>query len=151
MHVAYNINKLPDFLKESAELTKKQEQIAKLMAHEKKNIKPMNISKNANEKNYLPDPYYLRSMDSVYVGEWVLDKEIDQVVPGGLGRLYTEERIIEGEIITKVLQIEMFFDDDNLDFTEKMVSHSKEKASFFALNKNPIEEVVNNRFAYDND
>lgn len=123
-------------MKESAELTKKQEQITKLMAHEKKNIKPMNISKNSNEKNSLPDPYYIRSMDAVYVGEWVLDKEIDQVVPGGLGRLYTEERIIEGEIVTKVLENVAFFDADNLDFTQKMVSHSKEKASFFALNKN---------------
>jgi hypothetical protein len=77
-------------MKESSELTRIQDKITKLMAHEKRNNKDIKVSKNASDKNFIPNPYYIRSMDAIYIGEWVLDKNVDQEVPGGLGRLYTD-------------------------------------------------------------
>jgi hypothetical protein len=131
--VAYNINGLPADLKEAGKLTELQERIAKLMNHEKRHHRPLVIAnKRANDKNYLPDPYYIRSMKAVYIGEWVLDKDCNQVVPGGLGRLYCDDRIIEGEILTKANTGITFFDESSVAAAQPVFLHNKEKAKFFA-------------------
>jgi hypothetical protein len=70
-------------------LTKFQSKIAKLMAHEKRHSKPISIAKGITKQNYLPDPYYIRSMEAIYIGEWQLDMDTSLLLPGGLGRLYT--------------------------------------------------------------
>lgn len=126
-------------------LTQLQAKITKLMNHEKRQHKPLTLTKNANSKNFLPNPYYIRCLDAVYIGEWVLDIQSNQVVPGGLGRLYSSDRIIEGEILTKVKDGINFLDEGGHDFniTHQMVQHNKAKATFFALSndKAPEEEL----------
>lgn len=124
--MAYNINALPIDLKEAGKLTELQDRISKLMIHEKRHHRPLLvINKQANGNNYLPDPYYIRSMKAVYIGEWVLDKHCNHVVPGGLGRLYCEDRIIEGEIFTKTHTELVFFDESSLAATHPAFTHNR--------------------------
>ena len=64
------------------------------------------------------------------------------MVPGGLGRLYSMDRIIEGEILTKARSVINFLDEGGHDFniTNQMVQHNKEKANFFSVPKEKREE-----------
>ena len=131
--MGYNINALPADLKEAGKLSELQERITKLMANDRRHHRPLVIrNKKANELNALPNPYYLRYLKAVYIGEWVLDKDCNQVVPGGLGRLYTEDRIIEGEILTKANSGMQFFDESSVAAAMPAFMHNKEKAKFFA-------------------
>lgn len=68
--VAFNINDLPEYLKESDRLTKFQEKITRLMAHEKRHNKPLVLTKNANPKNKLPNPYYIR-YTTIHIDLWM--------------------------------------------------------------------------------
>jgi hypothetical protein len=38
--------------------------------------------------NKLPDQYYITSLKSIYVGEWLFHKKLEDNVPGGIGRLF---------------------------------------------------------------
>jgi hypothetical protein len=38
------------------------------MAHEKKHKKPLIVGRAVSQRNYLPDPYYIRSMNAIYIG-----------------------------------------------------------------------------------
>jgi hypothetical protein len=51
----------------------------------------MAISRNHVEGCSLPDPYIIRCMEALYIGEWKFNNDIHSSVPGGIGRLYTEE------------------------------------------------------------
>jgi hypothetical protein len=92
---------------------------------DRKKNKPLNIKAPARIDNFLPDPYYIRSLNAVYIGEWVYNPNIYDEVPGGIGRLYTETEIYEGEIITKCIDLEELQKSDN---TFSMLQRDK---SFF--------------------
>lgn len=78
-----------------------------MLANEKKNAKPLKLHQKSKKQNEDSDPYFIKCLNAIYLGEWAYIKEIDSDVPSGIGRLYTESRIMEGEIKT-IIKPEQF-------------------------------------------
>ena len=70
--------------------------------NEKKGKKILTITRGHGAGQILQDPYLIRIMSAIYVGQWKYNQDIDSTVPGGLGRLYKEDEIMQGEIMTTV-------------------------------------------------
>ena len=94
--VAYCVNHLPPAEMVEGKLTKLQEQINSMKAHERKGKKQLSITRLHPEGQYDPDPYLIRYISAIYVGEWKYNSTLMSSVPGGIGRLYTEDEIMEG-------------------------------------------------------
>jgi len=67
-----------------------------MQANEKKGKKIKKIKRQHPEGKKLPDPYNIRSINCIYIGEWVYSGLFNSSIPGGLGRLYKEDEIMEG-------------------------------------------------------
>ena len=94
--VAYNIDNLPVEEMIEGKLTRLQEQINSMKANERKGKKFLQITRSQPKGSYIANPYKIRSLDSIYIGEWIYNQTILSTVPGGIGRLYTNDDIMEG-------------------------------------------------------
>lgn len=65
---------------------------------DKHKLKPLKLTRRRRVANELKDPYYIPSLNAIYIGEWVYEKRITDNFPSGIGRLYFDDELYEGEL-----------------------------------------------------
>ena len=71
-----------------------------MKANERKGKKFLQISRTQPKGTYIANPFKIRSLQAIYIGEWKYNSTLLSTVPGGIGRLYTVDEIIEGELVS---------------------------------------------------
>ena len=65
-----------------------------MKANERKGKKFLQIARTIPKGSYIPNPFKIRSLQAIYIGEWKYNSALLSTVPGGIGRLYTVDEII---------------------------------------------------------
>lgn len=92
-----------------------------MKANEKKGKKFLQISRTQGKGSHIPNPFKIRCMEGIYIGEWKYNGALLSTVPGGIGRLYTVDEIIEGQLVTEVDEKQKYKGDFEEDIAEMMI------------------------------
>lgn len=92
----------------------------------------------------IPNPYVLRYQDCIYIGQWIYNNSLNATVPGGIGRLYKEDEIMEGQFLTVIDENDIQASFANKNLAETLIRESSKRAKFFNLEaKKMITEGTN--------
>ena len=136
--VAYNIDNLPVEEMVEGKLTKLQEQINMMKANERKGKKFLQVTRTQPKGSTIPHPFIIRCNHFIYIGQWKYNNTLLSTVPGGIGRLYTPEDILEGEMVTYVDEKEKYRGEFEDDIAEMMIRENKKRAKFFNKDKQQV-------------